>query len=122
MSHQESSIETPEPPSSLPKYLREGIPKQDDETLRETIDWIEAILDARDQEITEEDIPDSGRKVGQRGTTWYVELKVKCSDETCHCAQGGDERHGPYVYKYWYENGTLQSDYEGKPSEVDIDY
>lgn len=118
MSQQES---IPDAPSSLPKYLREGIPKQDDETLRETIDWIEEILDDRDQDVTEEDIPDSGEKVGESGTTWYVKTRVKCGDETCHCAQGGAERHGPYIYAYWYENGSLTSEYKGKPGEVNID-
>lgn len=118
MSHQESSIETPEPPSSLPKKITESIPNQSDETLRETVQWIEAILDARDQDVTEEDIPDSAEVVGDdsNGAT-YVKEKVKCGDDSCHCADG--ELHGPYVYSYKYVDGKFTSEYEGKPGDVD---
>jgi hypothetical protein len=36
----------PEAPESLPKYLAEGIPKQDDDTLRDIQAYVEALLDS----------------------------------------------------------------------------
>lgn len=45
----------PVPPSGLPKYLTEGIPKQDDETLRALQAWIDELLTYR-QEIAADEI------------------------------------------------------------------
>ena len=39
--------EQPQPPESLPKYLSEGIPKQDDSTLRDLQAWIDELIEYR---------------------------------------------------------------------------
>ena len=57
-------MEQPSPPTSLPKYLAEGLPKQDTETLHE--------IDRQDM-------------------------------------------YGPYLYRYYRENGTMKSEYIEKP-------
>ena len=39
----------PTVPSSLPNYLAEGLPKQDDQTLRDAREFIDELLAAREQ-------------------------------------------------------------------------
>ncbi len=39
----------PVAPSSLPAYLTEGLSKQDDETLRDTREYIDELLTVREQ-------------------------------------------------------------------------
>jgi hypothetical protein len=107
-----SDSNPPEAPESLPQYLAEGIPKQDDETLRDMLGYVEQLIDHRDREVDVDDIPDDADPVDteSNGKGIIVEEKVKCGDESCHCMNGGD-KHGPYKYRYYYENGTLTSEY-----------
>jgi hypothetical protein len=37
---------------------------------------------------------------------------IRCGRETCRCMAG--ERHGPYTYRYWKEEGKLRKQYVGK--------
>ena len=40
----------------------------------------------------------------------YSERK-SCRRPNCHCAAGGDARHGPYLYRRWLEDGRRRSQY-----------
>lgn len=55
----------PTVPPSLPNYLAEGLPKQDDETLREASEYIDKLLVAREQRhhksVTEDELPDTAQ-------------------------------------------------------------
>lgn len=124
MLHKVCTVNTQEPtaPQSLPKYLAEGIPKQDDETLEDIREYVTDLLEYRDQAVASEDLPDDANPVedtpddsteSQDGT--IVEQTVTCGDESCHCADG--EPHGPYLYRYYYADGTLNSEYLGKPQD-----
>jgi len=108
----------PEPPSSLPQYLAEGLPKQDMATLRATREYIEALLAAREHPVTAEELPADVEAVdrtdGRPGTV--VRERVQCGDDTCACTSGDPtDLHGPYLYRYYRENGELTSEYLGKP-------
>lgn len=110
--------EAPDPPASLPKYLAEGLPKQDMETLRDAREYIDALLEYREQPVETDELPDTTEPVdrddGGKGTV--VKEKVRCGDESCKCASGNPEdRHGPYLYRYYREGGKLKSEYVGKP-------
>jgi len=102
-----------DPPESLPKYLAEGVPKQDIETLESLHKWVDEILEYRHQEIREDELPDEAELVREDDKGTIVEEKVKCGDESCACMSGG-EKHGPYRYRYYYERGELKSEYLGK--------
>jgi hypothetical protein len=53
----------PPAPDSLPQYLSEGVPKQDDEDLRALQGWIDALLTYR-QDVAAEDIDaDEGESI-----------------------------------------------------------
>jgi hypothetical protein len=108
--------EPPVPPASLPKYLANGLPKQDSETLSETQEYIEALIEWSRRPVDEEDLPADAQPVGDssNGQGTVVEEMVTCGDETCGCMSDG-EKHGPYLYRYYREGGRLTSEYLGKP-------
>lgn len=106
--------EEPEPSEALPKYIREGLPKQSNANLRDIAAYCEEMLRHRNRPV-EEDIPDDAEVIegeeqgGGKGTV--VKEKVKCGDESCHCMNDG-EKHGPYKYRYYRdENGNMKSEY-----------
>jgi hypothetical protein len=105
--------EKPEPPDDAPKYLIKGIPKQDISTLSELKDWIEKLLEYR-ANIDKEDLPDDAEVIEETVEGTVTEERVKCGDESCSCASDG-AKHGPYLYRYYYKNGSLTSEYLGKP-------
>ncbi|MDZ5813049.1 DUF6788 family protein [Halorubrum sp. AD140] len=107
------------PPTSLPKYLAEGLPKQDTETLREVQRYIEALIKYRDQSVSAEELPETAEPVDESkssGNGTVVKEKVTCGDDSCKCASRDPaDMHGPYLYRYYRENGTMKSEYVGKP-------
>ena len=109
-------MKEPKAPDSLPKYLAEGIPKQSDSTLKDLEQYVSELREYRDKEVTPDDLPDTAEQVedddlDKAGTV--VKEKVTCGDESCGCMDGGD-KHGPYLYRYFYKNGSLTSEYVGK--------
>ena len=121
------AMNPPQAPDSLPKYIAEGIPKQDDSTIEDLREYSEAILEHRQQaraeaEVTAEDIPSNAERLGTDEAGTFVAETVTCGDQSCGCMNGG-KKHGPYVYRYVYNDGTLTSEYLGKQSELkgDID-
>lgn len=107
----------PVAPESLPKYLAEGIPKQETETLEDARDYIEALLEYRRRPIDESELPENAEPIedGQdsNGKGTIVKERVKCGAD-CTCNDGNG--HGPYLYRYFREGGTLTSEYVGKAS------
>jgi hypothetical protein len=106
----------PRPPASLPKYIAEGLPKQDDDALRDVVAYAEELLEYREQEIATDQLPDDAEPAEEAddGKGTLVKEKVTCGDDSCACMSGGD-KHGPYLYRYYHENGSLTSEYVGRP-------
>jgi hypothetical protein len=104
---------TPSPPASLPKYIADGLPKQDNKTLEDIRDYIDELLEHRRRSIDEAELPDDAEPVdeddGEKGT--LVKERVKCgADCTCNDGRG----HGPYLYRYYRKDDKLTSEYVGK--------
>lgn len=101
----------PSPPDSLPKYIIEGVPKQDNESLRDLQAWIDDIVDYRN-DISAEDIEaDEGEKIEEvddSGTKTKVIKKVPCGKDACSTCP-----HGPYLYFCWREGDKVVWEYEG---------
>ncbi|WP_250137892.1 hypothetical protein [Halorientalis salina] len=102
----------PSPPDDLPKYFAEGIPKQDTETLEALQDWLDALLEHRQNidpsEITvgaNEQIED----VEQDSDGTHVVKKVPCGKDNCSTCP-----HGPYLYLVKRKDGNLVWDYQGR--------
>lgn len=108
----------PTPPDAAPKYIREGLPKQDEATLRELKAYIEELLEYRTRPLTDSELPDNATVVEDEGPKGsIVKERVKCGDQSCQCMSGG-QKHGPYLYRYYRdESGTMTSEYVGKPTE-----
>lgn len=82
--------------------------RQLDRYLHELLQEIEAVRGQempvkQDTEILDE------RKLGSRT---YRLQRIKCGKTSCKCASG--ERHGPYWYAFWWENGSTRTKYIGK--------
>lgn len=109
----------PTAPQTLPQYIANGLPKQDDETLRDTREYIDQLLGSREQRreepVTENELPDDAEVVeegsGSSGTV-YLEYRT-CGDETCKCMTVGD-KHGPYKYRAYRDGDTVRREYLGK--------
>ncbi|WP_227380225.1 hypothetical protein [Haladaptatus halobius] len=105
----------PHPPERLPKYLADGLPKQSTETLEDTLVYLEQLIEWRNRPLEADDLPDSVEPVddeessGGKGT--LVKERVKCGAD-CTCNDGNG--HGPYLYRYFREKGTMKSEYVGK--------
>jgi hypothetical protein len=56
-------MEQPSPPTSLPKYLAECLPKQDTETLQEIHSYVEALIEYRDQSVDTNTLPETAEPV-----------------------------------------------------------
>lgn len=103
----------PEPPGSLPNYLADGLPKQDPETLRATKGWIDELIEWQTAPIVDDELPDDAETVDEDpdGGGTIVKERVKCGAD-CECNEG--RGHGPYLYRYYRDGGTLKSEYVGK--------
>ena len=83
----------PVAPSSLPNYLAEGLPKQDDEALWDAREYIDELLTARKQRrqelVTEDDLPENAQLLENKlSSAIYLEHRI-CGDETCSYMSGG---------------------------------
>jgi len=77
------------PPRS-PKYLAEGLPKQDTETLYEIQSYVESLIEYRDQSVDADELHEAAEPVdepdsGDNGTV--VKEKVTCGDDSCKVRQ-----------------------------------
>lgn len=114
----------PTPPPTLPQSIADSLPKQDDETLRDTRAFIDELLadrkQHREEPITEDELPDDTEIVeespGSSGTV-YLEYRT-CGDDTCSCMSGG-EKHGPYKYRAYRDGKTVRREYLGTATSTD---
>ncbi|WP_096391838.1 DUF6788 family protein [Halopenitus persicus] len=110
----------PPAPDSLPKYLAEGVPKQDDPTLHELQAWIDDLLAYR-QDVDADDIDvdenESIEAVEDSSDGTVVIKKVSCGKDSCKCQSG--ELHGPYKYTVRRRGDSLKWKYHGPISEED---
>lgn len=108
----------PSPPTQLPKYLAEGVPKQDDDTLRALREWIDELLDYRRDVAAEriEAAEDEAIEDVQESSAGTVVIKkVSCGKENCKCRRGA--LHGPYEYVVRRKGDSLEWDYRGPVSD-----
>ncbi len=101
----------PTAPDTIPKYIREGLHKQDTETLHDIITYTESLIEYRtnldaddiDVEQGEEvvDVEDSSKGA-------VVIKKIPCGKDCNGCP------HGPYKYLVYREGGDIKWDYQGR--------
>lgn len=106
--------EQPSPPGGLPQYIVDGVPKQSDEDLRALQDWIDELLEYReDLSIDDLDVDENESIESVEGSSngTVVIKKVSCGKEGCKCQRG--ELHGPYKYVVRRQEGDLKWEYKG---------
>lgn len=102
----------PQPSDDIPKYLRDGVKKQDLQDLYKLKEYIVEVIEYRnidtvtnvadDEEIM--DVQDS-----KKGSV--VLKKIPCGKECSGCP------HGPYKYRVYRKDGDVKWDYIGKPED-----
>lgn len=107
----------PTAPPTLPQYIIEGLPKQDDQTLHDAREFIDELLAAREQRreqpISEEELSADAEVIeAKSSSTVYLEYRT-CGDETCSCMSGG-QKHGPYRYRAYRDGDIVRREYLGK--------
>lgn len=111
-------VTRPPAPDSLPQYLAEGIPKQDNADLRALQDWIDDLLEYR-QDVAAEDlnagVGESIEAVDESSGGTVVIKKVSCGKDNCKCQSG--ELHGPYKYIVHRQGDSLNWEYKGAVTE-----
>ncbi|WP_436927990.1 DUF6788 family protein [Halosimplex amylolyticum] len=97
----------------LPKYLREGLAKQDVESLRIVQRYVDELLDEKERPVERDDLPETADPVAETTDGYIVEELVKCGKDGCKCASGAEsDMHGPYEYRYYRDgDGTLHKEY-----------
>ena len=102
----------PPAPDSLPQYLTEGVPKQDDADIRALQDWIDDLLEYR-QDVAAEG--ESVEAVEESSGGTVVIKKVSCGKDNCKRQSG--ELHGPYKYIIRRQGDSLDWDYKRPVTE-----
>lgn len=100
-------------PPSLPKYLAEGLPKQDVSTLKATREFVDELIAGKERPVETDELPDDATVVDDGTDGYVVEELVKCGKDGCKCASGAEsDMHGPYEYRYYRDDdGTLRKEY-----------
>lgn len=105
----------PRAPESVPKYVRDGLDRQDQETLQDVIAYceqrIEYLKAEADRDLNEDELKDEGEEIveveeGDGGTR--VVKKVPCGKDNCSTCP-----HGPYLYLVRRQGGSVVWDYQG---------
>lgn len=105
-------------PESIPAYIRDGVDRQDRDTLADLVTYCEARIDyleaQADRELDEDELADAGEEVvdveDTQGGTKVVK-KVPCGKDNCSTCP-----HGPYEYRVHREGDSLTWEYVG-PAE-----
>lgn len=104
----------PEPPSEIPKYVVDGLDRQDPETLRAIVDYCRGRIEHLESSVSVEDadVADDEELVDvgdvERGTR--VVKRVPCGKDCGGCP------HGPYEYRVTRDGDGLNWEYLG-PAE-----
>ena len=97
----------------LPKYLWEGLAKQDVGTLRVARRYIDALIDRKRRTVVPDELPENASPVNETADGYIVEEYVRCGKDNCACTSGAESNmHGPYEYRYYRDDdGSLHKEY-----------
>lgn len=104
------TLEPPEPPASLPKYIHEPVAKQGLDELQALSDWIDELIEYRQRPVEiavedDEELVEVDDSNGSGGT--QVIKKVPCGKNCDGCP------HGPYEYTVYRDGDSLVWEYVG---------
>lgn len=100
----------PKCPSGIPKYLRDGLIKQNYDTLLDVQTYVNELLEWQITPPDEIEFDDDEEEVNTATETNYTRVvkRVPCGKDCGGCP------HGPYVYHVNRQGGRLVWTYAGK--------
>ena len=104
----------PIPPESIPKYIREGVERQDSGTLRDIAQWAEELAEWKEREVEIDEIEgdleadEQLDDVVDESSGTIVTKKVPCGKDCGGCP------HGLYRYRVARNGDSLDWKYLGK--------
>ncbi len=104
----------PEPPEEIPKYIHEGLEKQDVDTLEEVIQYSRELIEYLTEPPEEVEADEDEELLEKEERSGYTKVvkKVPCGKECSGCP------HGPYVYHISRSGGgTVDWEYIGPLEE-----
>jgi hypothetical protein len=129
------AVEVQEAPTeNVPKYISEGLEKQDAESLVDIIGYALSLLDEARAPLDETELREARSNVesvepveespqnpeafetaqaSADGNVWGITRKIMCNKSNCACHTNG-ELHGPYRYYAYRVDGSLKWTYLGK--------
>lgn len=104
----------PTPPESAPKYLREGLPKQDPDTLRAIAEFAEAHAEFQEQQmeeqLEEESVDDQFPPEGWDEAEWEATMdEVEAPEKATLTVKTINEND--YFYFQWRDGDSVKSEY-----------
>lgn len=106
----------PTPDESVPAYVRDGVARQDPETLRDIARWATELAEWKEREVDAEEIAtdlgadeqiDEIDEESENGGGTIVEKRVTCGKDCDGCP------HGPYRYRVTRDGEGLDWEYLG---------
>lgn len=94
------------------KALLAALPREDQEELTR---FLHDMLITPEEVETRHAASLQAERGGKKVTYTYRNEWIRCGKDGCKCM--GGERHGPYTYKYWKEEGRLRKSYVGKSAQ-----
>ena len=104
----------PAAPESIPKYIREGVERQDASTLRQLAAWAEDLAEYREHrpiEVEDEEKLIEVNKEDDDAAGTKVVKKVPCGKDCSGCP------HGPYEYRVHRDGKQLTWEYIGPAAD-----
>lgn len=104
----------PTPPDTIPNYVREGIERQNPDTLRDIAHWAKELAQWKDREVAVDEIEgeltddEEFDDVVEESAGTIVTKKVPCGKDCGGCP------HGPYQYRVTRSGDSLDWEYLGK--------
>ncbi|HVL48421.1 MAG TPA: DUF6788 family protein [Candidatus Thermoplasmatota archaeon] len=93
------------------KAVLARLPREDLSALRTFLDGI-LLTPEEAAALADVTVAAARAKTGERVV--YRREWVRCGKKGCRCRDSAAARHGPYLYKYWWEKGRTRKAYVGR--------
>lgn len=102
--------EVPQAPASIPKYIRDGLEKQDEQTLRDIAEYAGALAEFRQAETTEEEAAEDTVEETDAVSDEELDRRDAPARATRVTKEINENR---YYYWQWREGEKIKSEYIG---------
>lgn len=106
--------EPPQVPETIPKYIRKGMEKQDEQTLRDIADYAGALAEFRQAGTGEEKVVEDA---GEEVETDHDEEFGRCDAPSRATRVIKEINENRYYYWQWREGEKIKSEYIGPVSD-----